>query len=165
MADCLGFKVPPSKTLIRVRGYGIMFGTNENIVKNEMVRVFSSGAPALQLVGFSHVQSSGRRSPIYLVEVTGLPESWPGARLMDLGLHVKEKVWERMMPVRAVKTYTKVQTGARLHEQKRPEIDQTVPLPDQTNLDNIQEQDDMIDMSANKNGTYHLGPRPSQVLL
>ena len=79
VADCLGFKVPPSKTLIRVRGYGIMFGTNENIVKNEMARVFSSGAPALQLVGFSHVQSSGRRSPIYVVEVTGLPESWPGA--------------------------------------------------------------------------------------
>ena len=63
---------------------------------------------------------------------------------MNPGLHEKEKVWERMTPARAVKTYTKVQTGARLHEQKRPEIDQTVPLPNQTNLDNIEEQDDMI---------------------
>jgi hypothetical protein len=145
VADCLGFKVPPSKSLIRVRGYGIMFGTNESIVRNEMARVFSSGAPALQLVGFSHVQASGRRSPTYVVEVTGLPESWPGARLMDPGLHEKEKVWERMTPARAVKTYTKVQTGARLQEQKKPEVDQSVPLPDQTALDTIEEQEeDMI---------------------
>ena len=145
VADCLGFKVTPSKSLIRVRGYGIMFGTNENIVKNEMARVFGSGAPALQLVGFSHVQSSGRRSPTYVIEVRGLPESRPGARLMDPGLHEREKVWERMTPARAVKTYTKVQTGARLHEPEKPEIDQSMPLPVQTDLDTIEEQEeDMI---------------------
>ena len=100
-----------------------MFGTNENIVKNQMARVFSSGAPALHLVGFSHVQSSGRRSLTYVIEVTGLPESCPGARLMDPGLQEREKLWERMTPARAVKTYTKVQTRACLHEQKKPEID------------------------------------------
>ena len=121
-----------------------MFGTNENIVKNEMARVFGSGAPAVQLVGFSHVQSSGRRSPMYVIEVTGLPESWPGARLMDPGLHEREKVWERMTPDRAMKTYTKVQTRARLHEQKKPEIDQSVPLPVQTDLDTIEEHEEDI---------------------
>ena len=63
---------------------------------------------------------------------------------MDPGLHEKEKVWERMTPARAVKTYTKVQTGARLHEQRKPEIDQSVPLPDQTNQDTIEEQEEDI---------------------
>ena len=101
----------PSKSLnpgTRVRDH---VWYEENIVKNEMARVFGSGAPALHLIGFSHMQSSGRRSPTYVIEFTGLPESWLGARLMDPGLHEKEKVWERMTPARAVKTYTKVQTG------------------------------------------------------
>ena len=64
---------------------------------------------------------------------------------MDPGLHEREKVWERMTPARAVKTYTKVQTGARLHEPEKPEIDQSMPLPVQTDLDTIEEQEeDMI---------------------
>jgi hypothetical protein len=64
---------------------------------------------------------------------------------MDPALHEKEKVWERMTPTRAVKTYTKVQTGARLQEQKKPEVDQSVPLPDRTALDTIEEEEeDMI---------------------
>ena len=49
-----------------------------------------------------------------------------------------------MTPARAGNTYSRVQNGARLQEQKKPEIDQTVPLPNQTTLDvdNIDEQDD-----------------------
>ena len=115
IATLLGILLTPPVTRVRVRGYGVSMGLvsgQQSAAQREADRVF--GVNIVTVIRCQHLKHSGLVSPVFDMDITGIPPDWEGCTVPAQDSRMPVRKWHKCIRKAAAPTYKPVGKRATL---------------------------------------------------